>query len=462
MASGGFYFSKSSVTYNPQTNGVSSREWGLAVHLARCEAFLNAATREYLTTNHNGWSSVNTSLGSTIMSSSGSELTETVTVGGSSLTVYIQDWMSIEAGQSSAAAGFISFFRNNETNAEYCILTHSGIGVEFFDGYDISEATSGSGNGYNIHGSHLPKGIYDYIAAKSLAHAFAKDGFGYEDSGGNHISNYDVRSPNFLGNDCTKIFPFGDFEEVYSGNSTSKGGIVGTRAYNGSTSSQLMNSSSGTGYTFEFGYAVKGNQIEAFMRRNDRHRWIWCVIGEIFGTTSTPSDTHKVGVFSSYYETSSNVREVECMDNDLYKYSSDIHMEPYFGFTRADGQIYTAQNRNSVAIDTNRTGDNSNRPVSCMSCLRTSSSLPATIQYNSAILGASLADCTLTSSDTGVDGSGNGFKGFIDTDLMRVISGSLCQTCGATMENGNFVVMYSGHSAHGYALGWDSSNESIL
>ena len=105
MASGGFYFSKSSVTYNPQTNGVSAREWGLAVHLARCEAFLNAATREYLTTNHNGWSSVNTSLGSTIMSSNGSELTETVTVGGSFLTVYIQDWMSIEAGQSSAEAG---------------------------------------------------------------------------------------------------------------------------------------------------------------------------------------------------------------------------------------------------------------------------------------------------------------------------------------------------------------------
>lgn len=64
-----------------------------------------------------------------------------------------------------------------------------------------------------------------------------------------------------------------------------------------------------------------------------------------------------------------------------------------------------------------------------------------------------------------IDEFGNVMKGYVRTDVLRVVSHRLCTNAGSIFQGGNFVSMSIGSSsnpgAFGILLGWDSSNGAL-
>lgn len=425
---GGYIYEQVDLGYNQSTNGVSTRSWALAIHRARCEAFIKAVVREYNYFGGNDWYSVQTNLYN--------EFSEWI----DSKDVWIQDIhpASVDTGEQYPA--FVTFFKNNGTGAEYCILTYSGFNAN--DSY--SDPTT-----YYNYGLYIPKvnmqrgaNSTSYASCGSdMSHAFAKSGF----------ANYDVCSSSFLSlGDCTHIMPAGAKNEgsatSYQKDNTS---LVGRWIQYGASDSYLV------GKTYQFGFAVKGTQIISFMRRSDADGWLWSIIGEIFDTLIDPNDTHKVGCIShDYYSTN----EQETPTNHSVVMGSNVTADGRVSFCTNSGVPYKSTN-NSIHIDYTR----SMGYFGISPCARTDNTIPSDTRYNAVAVGACYNYFTITSSDNGVDGNGNGCKGFIDTNLMRQVSGGLCQSVGSTFQAGNFVCMKADYSnQYGFILGWDPSNISIM
>lgn len=426
---GGYIYEQVDLGYNQSTNGVSTRSWALAIHKARCEAFVKAVVREYNYFGGNDWYSVQTGLYN--------EFSEWI----DSKDVWIQDIHPASIDTAEQYPAFVTFFKNNGTGAEYCILTYSGFNA--YDSYSDPAV-------YYNYGLYMPKANLQRAAnntsyascGSDMSHAFARNGF----------ANYDVCSSSFLSlGGCTHIMPTASQKgegnpSSYQIGSTS---LVGRRAQQGASDGYLV------GKTYQFGFAVKGTQIIALMRRSDADGWLWSIIGEIFDTLIDQNDTYKVG----------------CISHDYYSESAEetstAHHTVLDNNTTADGRVSFCTNAGVPFKSTNgSTHTDYTRSTGYFGispCARTDNTIPSDTRYNAVAVGACYNAFSNTSSDTGVDGNGNGCKGFIDTNLMRQVSGGLCQSVGSTFQAGNFVCMKANYlNQYGFILGWDPSNISIM
>ena len=426
---GGYIYEQVDLGYNQSTNGATARSWALAIHKARCEAFIKAVVREYNYFGGNDWYSVQTGLYD--------EFSEWI----DTKSVYIQDIHPTSVDTGGQYPAFVTFFKNNGTGAEYCILTYSGFNAN--DSY--SDPTTYYNYGLYIPTANLQRGAYSTSYAccgSDMSHAFAKSGF----------ANYDVCSNSFLSlGDCTHIMVAAGakgegYASSYNIDSTS---LVGCRAQNGAADGYLV------GKTYQFGFAVKGTQIIALMRRSDANGWLWSVIGEIFDVLIDQNDTHKVG----------------CITHDYYSGSMDetstTHATVLNNNSTADGRVSFCTNAGipfkstNSSIHTEYTRSLDNYGIS--PCARTDNTIPSDTRYNAVAVGSFYNAFNNTSSENGVDGNGNGCKGFIDTNLLRQVSGGVCQSVGSTFQAGNFVCMKADNSnQYGFILGWDPSNISIM
>lgn len=425
---GGYIYEQVDLGYNQSTNGATTRSWALAIHRARCEAFIKAVVREYNYFGGNDWYSVQTGLYN--------EFSEWI----DSKDVWIQDIHPASVDTAEQYPAFVTFFRNNGTGAEYCILTYSG-----FNAYaSYSDPTTYYNYGLYMAKINLQRGANStsYAACGSdMAHAFSRSGF----------ANYDVGSSSFMSSgDCTHIMAAGSKTEGYDSTyNIGSSSLVGRRAQQGASDGYLV------GKTYQFGFAVKGTQIIALMRRSDADGWLWSIIGEIFDTLIDPNDTHKVGCITHDYYSSS---EEEVGTEHYTVLNNNITTDGRVSFCTNAGVPFKSTNNSIYTEYTRSMGYFGISP-----CARTDNTIPSDTRYNAVAVGACYNYFNGTSSNNGVDGNGNGCKGFIDTDLMRQVSGGLCQSVGSTFQAGNFVCMKAGYSnQYGFILGWDPSNVSIM
>lgn len=425
---GGYIYEQVDLGYNSSTNGATTRSWALAIHKARCEAFVKAVVREYNYFGGNDWYSVQTGLYD--------EFSEWI----DTKSVYIQDIHPTSVDTGGQYPAFVTFFKNNGTGAEYCILTYSGFNAH--DSY--SDPTTYYNYGLYMPKANLQRGSNNVSYAccgSDMSHAFAKSGF----------ANYDVCSNSFLSlGDCTHIMTAAQKGEGSASTYIkSTASLVGCRAQNGASDGSLV------GKTYQFGFAVKGTQIIALMRRSDANGWLWSVIGEIFDVLIDQNDTHKVG----------------CLSNDYYSGSmeetSTSHAVVTDTSNTADGRVSFCTNAGipfkstNGSIHTEYTRSLGYYAIS--PCARTDNTIPSDTRYNAVAVGSFYNAFNNTSSENGVDGNGNGCKGFIDTNLLRQVSGGVCQSVGSTFQAGNFVCMKADNSnQYGFILGWDPSNISIM
>lgn len=428
MAAGGYIYEQIDLAYDSGTNGATVRSWALAVHLARCKAFMAAAARENNGYGGVGWSSVQTSLYDEITESYMGE------------DIYIQDIHPTSVDTSEEYPAFVSFFRcNNADYSEYCIITYSG-----FNAYDsYSDPTSGYSNGLYMPQSSLQRGSTNntYVSCGgSMAHAFASAGFG----------NHDVCSSGFLTTGCTHIMPAHmALEGSYYNYNQSNDSLVGARSNN-------MYASNLVSKTYQFGFAVKGTHIIALERRSDADGWLWSIIGDIFDALIASGDTYRTGcIVNDYYSNSS----YETGSTHKLVIENNGNPTSRISFCNTSGVRYKPSNANVYLGMTRSCSDYVFNP-----CARTDKTTPTDTRYNAVGVGALCNHWYSATGDPGVDGDANGGKGFISTDILRQVSAGVCQTAGATFQSGNFVAMASYHqyATVGWLLGWDASNASII
>lgn len=425
MTAGGYIFEKVDLAYDANTNGLTVRSWAYAVHQARCEAFIKATKREQTNFEGNGWSGIQTSLYNEISDSY------------DGVDYYIQDVHPDGLGPTDGYysvdyPAFISFFRMNNESCEYCIITtrnyhcnpnYTNPASDFYTGLYLNIVNLRHGNGPEF--------------GQSLGHAYAEYGF----------NNYDVSSNSMLTTYCTPLSPAYCYNKWNNTNYTDQSAsesIIRVRATSQS-SSYLV------GKTYSFGYAVKGNHIETFMRRRDCTHWMWSLIGNIIDKTIIDGDTSKVCALCNAY-----INDVE-----TYQTYGNLEQPANFStymcsFTDNQGNIYDSTNY-LVRTYYSCFADN---PITRVN----SEYVNDGILYSAVFVGAFLTVNSSSYSGDGIDGHGNGAKGYINTDCLRMISNQLCRVAGTTFQGGNFVAMKSGDSSYGvgYILGWDPSNESIM
>lgn len=424
---GGYIYEQQDLSYDQNTNGATVRAWGLAVHLARCEAFMRAAKREFDNFSGNGWVSIQTNLYD--------EFSEWLTMGEQ---IYIQDIHPTTADIGSAYPAFVTFFRNNGSGAEYCILTYSAFNAN----PSYSDPSSNYAQGLYINKSNLLRGTANssYVACgESLSHAFAKSGF----------SVYDVSDSGFVGMDSTKIVATFAPNEGYDSNSIYSNSSLVRARYSSATSNLLVDK------TYQFGYAIKQDQIIALLRRSDNTQWRWSIIGDVISTFIDQSDNHGVGYLRAdqYNPHETDGALVGSATNNESSANNSLC------FCKTDGMPYAPSNSSVYCDWTRGVGAYGLSSLST----RTATAVADDIRYNAVGVGAKISYWSSTIADSGVDGNGNGGKGFIDTNLLRQVGAGVCATSGARLQGGNFVSVQMGSSTQvGYVLGWDPSNQSII
>lgn len=433
MSAGGYIFRKVDLTYDPSTNGATVTTWAQAIHHARCQAFFDA-TQAY-----------NSSIGevyswATLLQNNGYGNTYPLinlpnTAGGAFITQDIHNSVSNSTYENCPA--FVTVFKHEATNSIYTIITYSGFNC--YSTYGENDPLS--------YGLYLPitnvlRNTSNYVCCgQSCAHCFAK-------SGGITINPVNIKNDNFLVNNCTHIMAayskMDGYPTSYNQSSTS---LVYNRYSNGINSSDLV------GKTFQFGYAIKGEQFISMMRRSDTQVWQWSIIGDIFGTTMADGDTSYVGGLVNNYYTYS-YGEVGAHDGQV----STNNGNGLVSFCKADGNLYRPGNVDYIYCDYTRSMVNTINP-----CARTNKVIPDDTLYNAITVGAYCTNFNASISDFGVDGAGNGCKGFIDTDLLRMVSAGVCQN-GATLFQGQkFISMKVNSDAYsGFLLGWDTSNTANM
>lgn len=428
---GGYIYEQQDLSYDQNTNGATVRSWGLAVHIARCEAFMRAAKREFDNFGGNGWASIQTNLYD--------EFSEWLTVGEQ---IYIQDIHPVSADIGSAYPAFVTFFRNNGGLGEYCILTYSAFNAN----PSYADPIANYSHGLYINKTNLLRGVSNssYVACgESLSHAFAKSGF----------SVYDVGDGGFVAEDSTKIVAAFATNEGYDSNDLYENSSLVRARYSSASNSLLVNK------TYQFGYAIKQDQIIALLRRSDNTQWRWSIIGNIISTFIDQSDNHGVAYLMAdqYNPHETDGGRVGSGGNNESNKDSSLC------FCKTDGMVYSPSDSNVYCDWTRATAAYGLNGLST----RTATAVSEDIRYNAVGVGAKIEQWSSTIADAGVDGNGNGGKGFIDTNLLRQVGAGVCATSGARLQGGNFVSIQVGSSNSissqvGYVLGWDPSNQSIM
>lgn len=416
MSIGGYIFEKKNLSYDVATNGLSDARWALEIHKTRCEAFLEAAHRS-AGLGYNRWIPKQTNQSGEIISNL-SYIKDS-----SNIDYYICDPFNLNTDidvSTWAYPAFYSFFRNEATNAEYLILTAHGYDNTGTSALYIKPTflLYSSSNSYRSNGM-------------CMSHAYADYGF----------NNYNVSSDDFIGSGTTNIIAS---ITPYLINTS------GSIKY--SSNSLIASRSNIAGYTFQFGYAIKNNHIISLYRNSTNSYWAWSIIGDIVGQLM-PNVSNSIAGLTNPYSLSN-----EYTINPSTTYISNANS--YLSFMNADNYYYEYAG-GPINIKKYFSGHDNNVSTT----MRTSTTTPEDgIHYSAVLIGAALdTNYSYQISDAGVDGHGNGCVGYLDTEIIRQVSGAVLQSNGITFQGGNFIGMRAlADAREGYILGWDPSNESIM
>lgn len=210
-------------------------------------------------------------------------------------------------------------------------------------------------------------------------------------------------------------------------------------------------------YTYTYHILSKNNQLIFLLRSSNwnagNHRGF--VLGEIFGSLAHSTDTSDCAKFGCI--SLSDIRSYETSEpSTSSSYQSGINSESsYWNTSYGFVQFYRADTSSKPPIQYD-TGS-----------LVPTSTICNQEQFDSGITAPALTgggrwtpiQCYLKSSDPSLYGivSGDGFKGYLDTDFMRGVVRNVYsrgQTLGANQE-----FIYLGG---GIAVGWDSSNTGSI
>lgn len=404
MSAGGFKFAKVTIQ-GDSASYAAVTDWGLAVHKARCEAFLRATERE------NGhWTPVETSLTGETTTSVNYDDENTATV------YYTQ------IAPSTTYPCYLSVFQDTDSNAQYMLLTGAGFtpnSASSTCAY-INPARANkletSGSGY-------------YRMSPSFMHAMAMNGF----------SSYDPSESAMAEDEIPFTAQYGIGTAVQSNAYT----------YNKSMVYQYTGASY-TGYPYTFGFAVKGTVIESFYQF-DGGVPFWSIIGEIFESDCIGS--HPYGVLASPSTETSEVTTVVSHQKWVDDAASQLCAMDYEGNHYPNASIKSAASANI-----------SSRCMPSYNACRANATVPTNLYYGSLCCGFFVSPSS-PQSIAGLDADGNLQKGYISSDILRVVSPFLCRSAGSIFQSGAFIGMGSTSTdagVLGILLGWDSSNDSLM
>lgn len=406
MAAGGFKFGQDSVLYDSSTYS-TKRDWALAVHKARCNAFFIAQKRA-----GDDWSTTGSS----------SDIIETITTSEGSYTLYIKDLHPTSSDTTGSYPAFVSIWENVDTN--YAIITSNGMTRNPSHSSDITK-------GMYIHEAHLPVSVTSRYSFKSLAHSYASFGFDSSDFTNSNVEDGEL-----------PVFPIYGFD----------GSTINTTANTVNNAGSMIYAPT-QGVTYSFGYAIRDTVIECFYRTSNfdsNTGWLWSIIGPIL-SDSTISYFSPIG--------GSNCTENTVINSSYYaRYSSNSIPWACIGF---DNKFFPSSSSNLVSTRSVRLTP-SFMPNRC------NTTSPSELLFSAGCLSLCQSSGSIvTESSLGIDGNGNCVAGLINTDILRIVSAQSCSVGGSTYQSGKFVVPQiqaniANSDDFGILLGWDSSNESIV
>lgn len=232
---------------------------------------------------------------------------------------------------------------------------------------------------------------------------------------------------------------------------------IGNSIYTADSSTTFVSENSSLGYVYTYNIILKGAQLVFLSRSSNWSSGLYrgFVLGEVFGTVAHPEDNYegsKYGCFSlselysyeSYTpETSTSSYEPNINTEAQYYYSSK-----YVNFFRADESI-----KPPVRYDTG------NIVLYIKPC--NTEQLGTDVANPEAGTGGRWVplEAYLTSSDPSLYGivSGDGFKGYLDTDFIRCVTRNTYSKGQTFGTNAEFIYL-----GGGIAIGWDSTNTVSL
>lgn len=402
MSDGGFIYEKITITSNSSAYATRN-DWCVFVHSKRCEAFLRATKRESA-----HWIPIRT--GETGEDASNVSYDDSNTV-----EVY-----KIKFSVSEDYPAYVSYFRNPKTLSEYAIITATGLS---FNSNSASDAYINPSRLNQISG-----GDRYYSLAASFAHSMVMKGA---------FASYDLKSSSVAKNEIPVTCQYGLYKSVQSTNSTSDYSMV-----------YLYTQPSLDNKTYSFGYAVKGDTIISIYSYNGGDPF-WSIIGDIFDENTIGGNPYGVICIP-------NGNSSDSTSKITYQKWVDVQ-SPNLSVIDYKGDAYP----NKTMHDSYA----SYITCRCMPsfiCARTNATVPARLAYGALCC----AFNTYSNLEIpGIDEFGNMMKGYIRTDVLRVVSHSLCKNSGSIFQGGNFVSMSIGSSSDpgtlGILLGWDSSNGAL-
>ena len=404
MSDGGFIYEKITITSNSSAYATNN-DWCVFVHLKRCEAFLRATERESA-----HWTPIHT--GETGEDASNVSYDDSNTV-----EVY-----KIKFSVSEDHPAYVSYFRNPKTLSEYAIITAAGLSF-----------SSNSPSSAYINPARLNQIGYttsQYYLAPSFAHSMVMKG---------SFASYDLKSSSVAKNEIPVTCQYGIYRATQGGGNTDGYSMV----YN-YTNSSFDNK------TYSFGYAVKGDTIISIYSVEGGIPF-WSIIGDIFdenaiggnpyGVICNPNDANT----SDSYTTISYQRWVDDQ-------APNLSVIDYKGDAYPNKTIHDSYASYITC-----------RCMPSFICARTNATVPARLAYGALCCAFNTYYKNL--EIPGIDESGNMMKGYVRTDVLRVVSHRLCANAGSIFQGGNFVSMSIGSSSNpgtlGILLGWDPSNGAL-
>ena len=200
--------------------------------------------------------------------------------------------------------------------------------------------------------------------------------------------------------------------------------------------------------SYSFGFAVKGDVVIS-LYSYEGNTPVWSIIGEIFDNDAIGGNPY--GVLCCPHNTTTDLLTAFSAQNWVDGWDALLSV------IDANGDKYP-----SKTIHDSNANYLFNRCMPSFICARPNATIPAKLAYG-ALCCAFHTTQNLTMN--GIDDDGNLMKGYISTDVLRVISPRLCAQAGSIFQGGNFISMSisSATSAGvlGIALGWDSTNGEL-
>ncbi len=403
MIDGGFIYEKVTLTSNSSAYATKN-DWCVFVHLKRCEAFLRATERESA-----HWTPIHTG-------ETGEDASNVSYDNSNTIEVYM-----IKFSVSEDYPAYVSYFKNPKTLSEYAIITAAGLSF-----------SSNSGSSAYINPARLNHLSYNtsyYSLATSFAHSMVMKGA---------FASYDLKSSIVTKNEIPVTCQYGIYRTVQNGGNTAGYSMV----YN-------YTSSAHDNKTYSFGYAVKGDTIISIYSFNGGSPF-WSIIGDIFDENAIGGNPY--GVICSpnpdnNSDSSTSISYQKWLDSEA----------PNLSVIDYKGDAYPNETMHNSYANYIKC-----RCIPSFICARPNSTVPARLAYGALCC----AFNTYSNLEIpGIDESGNMTKGYIRTDVLRVVSHRLCTNAGSIFQGGNFVSMSIGTSSEpgtlGILLGWDSSNGGL-